>query len=138
MFTFNLVGFTVYKGGAFFLMIDFIAEKEDARNIHPLDEVFSTPGLNIEPSQLNKKLDTLVESICKDKEPDATDENVKDKDIVDMGEESSVNSDKEKEHPKEKSPSLLQAMKILKRGRKRKIKGCFHSYKHSIVFSVLV
>lgn len=44
----------------------------------------------------------MVESLCNDKEPDPKDDTMKDADIVDLGEESFENSDKENEHPKEK------------------------------------
>ena len=110
-------------------MIEFITDKEDAKNIHPMDEVFSTPGLNVENSQLDTELDTVADFLGKDKDPDPKDDTVKDRDLVDLGEESPINSEKEKEHPKENSPSLLQALKMIKSGRKRKMKGCVHFYK---------
>ena len=56
------------------------------------------------------------------------DDTMKEREVVDLGDESLVDSDIEKEHPKEKSPSLLQAFKLLKRGKKRKMQGCVHFY----------
>ena len=77
---------------------------------------------------MDTEQDIKVEPLGKNKEPNPTAKNdpTKEREVVDLGDESHVDSDLEKEHPKEKSPSLLQAIKVLKRGKKRRMQGCVH------------
>ena len=118
-------------------MIEFIANTEDPKNIHPMDEVLSTPGCNVDNSQLDTGLDTVADLLGKNKEPDSqldigldtvADDTVKKSNLLALGEESSGDIDMEKDHSIEKSPSLMQAFTMLKRGRERKMKGCVHFY----------
>ena len=97
-------------------MIEFIADLEDPKNIHPMDEVLSTPGCNVDNSQLDTGLDIVA------------DDTVKKSNLLAGGEESFGDIDMEKDHSIEKSPSLMQAFTMLKRGRERKMKGCVHFY----------
>ena len=70
----------------------------------------------------------MADFLGENKEPNPKDDTIKERTLLDLGEESSGDSDMEKDHSKEKSPSLLQVVTMLRRGRKRKMKGCVHFY----------
>ena len=95
-------------------MIEFIADTKDPKNIHPMDEVLSTIGCNVDNSQLDTRLDIVADLLGKNKEHDSqldigldtvADDTVKKSNLLALGEESSGDSDMEKDHSKEKSPS---------------------------------